>query len=195
MPIIEDGDRTGMRSPYKDYSGIKSCTRASKAKERSNLSSQGEQPAMLKASEVIKLDGVQAFSCGRYTAEKTSKIKTSDRYPGWVMEVEKARYFDYKFDLENGIDEATAKTKEEWFCTKKSVGYAVQIYKVKGEYLAELFTRQRFNGTVTWEAIPDCRKPFYGTPAECFAEAERRAAYWDLKGSSDVYGERLKLSA
>ena len=149
---------------------------------------------MLKASEVVKFDEFAAVASGRFTTAKTSEIKTCDRYPGWVMKVEKANYFDYRLDLENGIDEAIAKTREEWFCTKPSIGYAVQIAKFDGEYLAELYTRQRSNGTVTWQVIDDRRNPFSGNPAECFAEAEKRAAYWRSKGSSDVYGESLKVA-
>jgi hypothetical protein len=99
---------------------------------------------------------------------------TTARYPDWIFE------------------KTVQGSREEWFGTKEGVGYAVSGTKGKeGEIWGELLTRQKANGSLSWEPIR--RNSFEGNMAECIKEAERRAEYWQSKGETDVYGEYLKL--
>ena len=99
---------------------------------------------------------------------------TTARYPGWIWE------------------KTISGGREEWFGTKAGIGYAIAAFKTNTGFTGELLSRQTRGGRINWEL---CKNSFDGEVSNCVAEAEKRAAYWQSKGSSDVYGEKLKLIA
>lgn len=107
---------------------------------------------------------------------------TSSKYPGWTFE--------------KTVKTIGDRTQEEWFGTKKGVGYAVFGIKCKdGKVYGELMTRQKgLTGSISWEPIKSSRNPFEGEMSDCIKEAEKRAEYWQQKNESNVYGDRLKLA-
>ncbi len=94
-----------------------------------------------------------------------------------------------RFELSNAAfpvlkDETSASNKianrEEWLAKHISGAYAIGITVRNGVVDAELMTKQRIQGEISWEGC--VHNPFTGTPTQVAAEIARRVAYRKSKG-------------